>query len=90
MLDVTLVDDLPGGTSRLIADATASAACFVNGRAIVGDGARTGDLPGTVAPLRPRHPDRRPVAGRSASSRTMARLDAASDLAHGVAVAGRT
>ncbi len=48
MLDVTLVDDLPGGTSRLNADATGVTSVFVNGRAIARDGHTTGDLPGGI------------------------------------------
>ncbi|MEX2256301.1 MAG: amidohydrolase family protein [Acidimicrobiia bacterium] len=48
MEDVTLVDDLPGGTSRLNADAKGIHAVYVNGRALVHDGATTGDLPGGI------------------------------------------
>jgi N-acyl-D-aspartate/D-glutamate deacylase len=48
MEEVTLVDDLPGGTSRLYAGSKGIAAVFVAGRAIVRDGVSTGDLPGTV------------------------------------------
>jgi N-acyl-D-aspartate/D-glutamate deacylase len=48
MTDVTLVDDLPGGTARLFAGSTGIERVFVNGRAIVRDGATTGDLPGTL------------------------------------------
>ncbi len=48
MTDVTLVDDLPGGTARLFAGATGVERVFVNGRAIVRDGRATGDLPGTL------------------------------------------
>jgi N-acyl-D-aspartate/D-glutamate deacylase len=48
MTDVTLVDDLPGGTARLFAASTGIERVFVNGRAIVRDGATTGDLPGTL------------------------------------------
>jgi N-acyl-D-aspartate/D-glutamate deacylase len=48
MQDVTLVHDLPGGTGRLYAGATGVPRVYVNGRAIVTDGAITGDLPGTV------------------------------------------
>jgi len=48
MKDVTLVDDLPGGTSRLNADATGVVSVFVNGREIARDGRTTGDLPGGI------------------------------------------
>ena len=40
--------DLPGGTARLFADSQGVQRVFVNGAAIVVDGATTGDLPGTV------------------------------------------
>jgi N-acyl-D-aspartate/D-glutamate deacylase len=46
--DVELVDDLPGGTSRLYADAIGVPHVFVNGTPIVADGAPTGTRPGTV------------------------------------------
>jgi N-acyl-D-aspartate/D-glutamate deacylase len=46
--EVRLVDDLPGATSRLFADAIGIHRVLVNGRPIVADGALTGDLPGTV------------------------------------------
>ena len=46
--DVTLVHDLPGGTPRLFAGAHGIHTVYVNGRAVVRDGALTGDLPGTV------------------------------------------
>ena len=42
------VDDLPGESSRLIAPATGIRRVFVNGRAIVEDGAATGARPGTL------------------------------------------
>jgi N-acyl-D-aspartate/D-glutamate deacylase len=48
MEDVTLVNDLPGGTARLFAGSTGVDQVYVAGRAIVRDGAATGDLPGTV------------------------------------------
>lgn len=46
--DVTLVDDLPGGTSRLHSESLGVERVYVSGRAIVQEGAPTGDLPGTV------------------------------------------
>jgi N-acyl-D-aspartate/D-glutamate deacylase len=46
--EVRLVDDLPGGSSRLFADAVGVERVLVNGRAIVVGGKETGDLPGTV------------------------------------------
>jgi hypothetical protein len=46
--EVRLVEDLPGGTARLFAGSTGVHRVFVNGQAIVVDGATTGDLPGTV------------------------------------------
>jgi hypothetical protein len=46
--DVTLVDDLPGGTARLFAPPVGIERVLVNGRAVVADGALTGDLPGGV------------------------------------------
>jgi N-acyl-D-aspartate/D-glutamate deacylase len=46
--DVRLVDDLPGGTSRLFAGAVGMERVLVNGRPIAVGGALTGDLPGTV------------------------------------------
>ncbi len=48
MEDVTLVHDLPGGAGRLYAGSTGVQRVYVNGRAIVADGAITGDLPGTI------------------------------------------
>lgn len=48
MQDVTLVHDLPGGTGRLYAGSIGVQRVYVNGRAIVTDGAITGELPGTV------------------------------------------
>jgi N-acyl-D-aspartate/D-glutamate deacylase len=48
MKDVSLVDDLPGGTARLFAGATGVSRVFVNGREIVRDGEATGELPGKV------------------------------------------
>jgi N-acyl-D-aspartate/D-glutamate deacylase len=46
--EVKLVDDLPGSTSRLYADAAGVPHVIVNGTAIVRDGAPTGARPGTV------------------------------------------
>ena len=46
--DVTLVHDLPGGTARLFGGARGIERVYVNGRAVVHQGALTGDLPGTV------------------------------------------
>jgi N-acyl-D-aspartate/D-glutamate deacylase len=46
--DVHLVDDLPGGTSRLFADAIGVQRVIVNGTTIVHDGKDTGARPGTV------------------------------------------
>jgi N-acyl-D-aspartate/D-glutamate deacylase len=46
--EVELVDDLPGGTSRLYADAIGMPYVFVNGEAIVSDGAATAARPGTL------------------------------------------
>ncbi|HEX5615927.1 MAG TPA: amidohydrolase family protein, partial [Acidimicrobiia bacterium] len=43
-----LVDDLPGGTSRLVADAIGVPTVLVNGVVTVADGRATGDLPGSV------------------------------------------
>jgi N-acyl-D-aspartate/D-glutamate deacylase len=46
--EVRLVDDLPGGTSRLYADAVGMPHVYVNGTAIVRDGKPTDARPGTV------------------------------------------
>jgi N-acyl-D-aspartate/D-glutamate deacylase len=46
--EVQLVNDLPGGTSRLYADAIGVEKVFVNGRLTVDAGKPTGELPGTV------------------------------------------
>jgi N-acyl-D-aspartate/D-glutamate deacylase len=46
--EVHLVDDLPGGTSRLYADAIGVHRVLVNGTTIVVDGKETGARPGTV------------------------------------------
>jgi N-acyl-D-aspartate/D-glutamate deacylase len=45
---VELVADLPGGTSRLYADAVGIEKVFVNGRLTVDRGTPTGELPGTL------------------------------------------
>ncbi|HWW44484.1 MAG TPA: amidohydrolase family protein [Acidimicrobiia bacterium] len=46
--EASLVDDLPGGTSRLFADAVGIERVLVNGQPIVVDGATTGDTPGVI------------------------------------------
>lgn len=46
--EIGLVDDLPGGTSRLAATATGIHRVVVNGTTIVRDGVGTGDRPGTI------------------------------------------
>ena len=46
--EVKLVDDLPGGTSRLFADSVGVSRVIVNGRTIVADGVATDARPGTV------------------------------------------
>jgi N-acyl-D-aspartate/D-glutamate deacylase len=46
--EVRLLDDLPGGSSRLYADAIGVQRVMVNGTTIVKDGEATGALPGTV------------------------------------------
>ncbi len=46
--DASLVDDLPGGTTRLFAGSTGVQRVLVNGRTIVSDSTVTGDTPGTV------------------------------------------
>ena len=43
-----LVDDLPGGTSRLFADASGVHRVFVNGTTVVADGTPIDACPGTV------------------------------------------
>jgi len=46
--EVKLVDDLPGGSSRLYADAIGVPHVIVNGTPIVTDGVATNARPGTV------------------------------------------
>jgi N-acyl-D-aspartate/D-glutamate deacylase len=46
--EVRLLDDLPGGSSRLYAEAIGMHRVIVNGTTIVADGKETGALPGTV------------------------------------------
>jgi N-acyl-D-aspartate/D-glutamate deacylase len=46
--EVKLVNDLPGGTARLFADAIGVQRVIVNGTTIVNEGAQTGALPGKV------------------------------------------
>ena len=46
--EVKLVDDLPGGTSRLFADSVGVSRVIVNGTTIVADGVATDARPGTV------------------------------------------
>src|SRR3954453_22462021 len=46
--EVKLVNDLPGGTARLFADAIGVERVIVNGTTIVNAGTQTGALPGTV------------------------------------------
>jgi N-acyl-D-aspartate/D-glutamate deacylase len=46
--DVRLLDDLPGGSSRLYAEAIGMHRVMVNGTTIVRDGEASGALPGTV------------------------------------------
>jgi N-acyl-D-aspartate/D-glutamate deacylase len=46
--EASLVDDLPGGTSRLFADAVGIERVLVNGHPIVVAGATTGDTPGVI------------------------------------------
>jgi N-acyl-D-aspartate/D-glutamate deacylase len=46
--EVKLVDDLPGGTSRLFADAVGVSRVMVNGQTVVHDGVATDARPGTV------------------------------------------
>jgi N-acyl-D-aspartate/D-glutamate deacylase len=46
--EVTLVNDLPGGTARLFAGANGIHSVYVNGRAVVRDNNLTGDLAGNV------------------------------------------
>ncbi len=44
----TMVNDLPGGTSRLVASANGLHAVWVNGTRVFQDGASTGSTPGTL------------------------------------------
>ena len=46
--EVRIVDDLPGGSSRLFADSLGMKRVLVNGIAIVADGKSTGALPGGI------------------------------------------
>jgi hypothetical protein len=46
--EVKLVNDLPGGTARLFADAIGVQRVMVNGTTIVEGGKQTGALPGKV------------------------------------------
>jgi N-acyl-D-aspartate/D-glutamate deacylase len=46
--DVRLLDDLPGGSARLYAEAIGMHRVMVNGTTIVRDGEATGALPGKV------------------------------------------
>ena len=46
--EIRMVDDLPGGSTRLFADAAGIDHVLVNGRAIVENGAPTSELPGTI------------------------------------------
>jgi N-acyl-D-aspartate/D-glutamate deacylase len=46
--EVKLVDDLPGGTSRLFADSVGVRRVMVNGTTIVKDGVATDSRPGIV------------------------------------------
>ena len=46
--EVRIVDDLPGGSSRLVADSFGMKRVLVNGSTIVADGESTGALPGGI------------------------------------------
>ena len=46
--EVAIVDDLPGASSRLVADAVGVERVFVNGRVVVSEGTVSGELPGRV------------------------------------------
>jgi N-acyl-D-aspartate/D-glutamate deacylase len=46
--ETKLVDDLPGGSSRLVASSVGVKRVLVNGQTIVADGASTGALPGGI------------------------------------------
>jgi N-acyl-D-aspartate/D-glutamate deacylase len=46
--EVVIANDLPGASSRLVADSIGVERVFVNGRVTVSEGVATGDLPGTI------------------------------------------
>jgi N-acyl-D-aspartate/D-glutamate deacylase len=63
--EIRAVADLPGGASRLVADALGVERVLVNGRAIARNGRPTGDLPGTVLRSGRRARGREPRAPRT-------------------------